>query len=938
MNAMRWVCAAACVMLLSGIALLSAQDAKAEQKPYLITSFEAGDPTVANPKSGNSRVVKEHASLGEYSMRVDSSAGGYEGLDITNGGALGKFKDYALFKFDVFNPQDEPVMFGLRIDDVHSKSWGTRHNAELAAPPGWSTQEINLSALILSDSKGNTSKNKLDPAKLKLLGIFMSPMNQKVSLYIDNIRLEPTTFPQVKGLRAFDFGPPQAPVYPGFEACTQKNRWSDAAEFGWVNPWMFDNVYVPDALAGDYGSGDAFKVKLPNGSYEVTFAMNPYGVWGRYPTYSSRQVSINGKEVLNQTMGGREFLEKGIFLHERDEDLPGEDLWNRYVAQRNTSFHFTTEVTDGVLNVEFKSGDKHGRHVMYLVVYPTASKQAGDAWLASLEKQRHDAFNKKVFVSVPKATGDAVTPTAQETARGFVTFVRHTEEDVAVTAKPFKAELNKPLAIEAALGERTYGQIGVYPLKAVPGATVEVSDLAGPGGAKIASSAITVRMVRNFNKRPGRTFMANLLPYMLMDFKTLDFKPGVTRGLWVTLTVPEDAKAGAYTGTIRIKGAGGTAAVPVNVTVWPFKLDKVTDIMMSVTGAKSTELGVWYPELRGYDAKMDDLVMQDLAAHGMNAVNSGPNARLLGVKDGKAQIDYTAIDAWLEKAVKAGLTHMSDSYGGLKVDGMPEDTGAEGPQRDEAQSQAQFGMSYTELLKIVWGDYDRHMKEKGFPQRAHSFLDEPRPEWNNVQSCAELIKLKTAACPDVLFAGYYFTGQGRDVYFQTMPVSITQINRASLKLATDAGKQIWEYDGNRVRYNIGRWCFVASRLGLDGYLRNGYFYTCTDPYFDFSDDEASWGVNYPGRDGIVGTVGWERTGQGVSDYRYLSTCERLIKEARAQNKALAQADAAEAAMKETLKGVDLEKRESAALDPAGYDQFRREIAKHIAALSTALGR
>ena len=86
-----------------------------------------------------------------------------------------------------------------------------------------------------------------------------------------------------------------------------------------------------------------------------------------------------------------------------------------------------------------------------------------------------------------------------------------------------------------------------------------------------------------------------------------------------------------------------------------------------------------------------------------------------------------------------------------------------------------------------------------------------------------------------------------------------------------------------------------------------------------------------------GTCGWERTGEGVTDYRYLEMCDRLIKQARAANKAVREAGAADTYLEETLKGIDLENRASAKLTPQGYDEFRHVLAGHIVALLGALG-
>ena len=181
----------------------------------------------------------------------------------------------------------------------------------------------------------------------------------------------------------------------------------------------------------------------------------------------------------------------------------------------------------------------------------------------------------------------------------------------------------------------------------------------------------------------------------------------------------------------------------------------------------------------------------------------------------------------------------------------------------------------------------------------------------------------------MLFSGYYSTGDGRDVYFETMPVSIGHTDKLSLELVAKANKQLWDYSGSYVRHDIGRWAFMAARMGLKGFLRNGYMYVCSMPYFDFSDDEASWSCVYPSKNGIHDSVGWERTAQGVNDYRYLLTCERLIAKARKAGKTGADVDAAEAFMKETFKPVAIENKDSAKLTGQQYDEFRHRLADLI---------
>lgn len=929
MPSFRFLLAPLLALLASSVCLAG----PAPDDAFLLSGFEPGGPDWAQ---GAGRVVEEHATEGAHARRVENSPTDYVSFQITDGAALRPFKDYDVLRVDIFNPQEKPVLFTLRIDDVQSKDYGSRFNNDgCVAAPGKSTLEVDLTGLTRSNARNFAEKQKLDVAQLRLVGIALHPSKEKTVLFFDNVRLAQAALAQFDGLRAFDFGPAKGTVYPGFECVGEGSFYSDARGYGWTADAGASTSYMPDALGGDYGWGKEFRVRLASGDYEVNVCLDALGLWGRYPSFPSRSVRLNGEEVLSETMTGEEYLRR-YFALEDAEDLPGQDLWAKFIEKRLPVHRFTAHVTDGTLRLESRSDDRWGRIVSFVVLYPAARQAEGRAWMDTLAKKRHDDFNAKMVVSVPKPTGDEPLPTSDEKARGFITFVRHTEVDIPLTARPAKDEIGKPLLVQAARGERAQAQIGLYPVAAAGGVTVTAGDLAGPNGKTIPASAVRVRKVRHFLKRAGSSNLGSILPFILQDFQTLDLKPGVTRGLWVTLTVPPAAAAGKYTGAIKIGAAGKTAEVPVQLTVLPFRLDRVTDITISVTGST---VGSWRGLFPGLDEKwwtVADLVMKDQAEHGMNAVTGGPGGRITSVKDGKAEIDYAAMDRWLALAAKHGLTMPGDSYQGLDVD-VPSNQSKDCVVVLEKQSRERFGVSYEELLRIVYGDVARHAKEKGWPPRVYYFLDEPRPEYGNVGPCAELIRLRTRACPETLFSGYYSTGDGRDVYFQTMPVSIAHVTKTGLDLATKAGKQLWEYDGQGVRHNIGRWCFVASRLGMKGYERNGYMYVCSDPYFDYSDDEGSWSQVYPSRTGVSASVGWQRTSQGVDDYRYLAMCETLAKKARAAGKAAQEADAAEAFLKETLAGVMLDDRESARLAPEGYDDFRRTLAKHITALAAALG-
>ncbi len=926
--------------LSAGIALLCllavSQAFAQDPKPLLLAGFEPGAP---NPFVGG-KVVADHATDGKFSAMLESTTDGYPTLTVTAPAVLAKFKDYILLKADVYNPQDHVVQFGVRIDDAKSTSYGTRYNDDgVAVAPGKSTFEINITNLTRSNARSVTDRQPLDVGSLKLFSFFMHPSKTPYVLYFDNVRLEGSGLPKVEGLRAFDFGPSKSAVYPGFEGVSEQTAWSPQRGFGWIAPAGGKRLNSPDDLGCDFSRGQEFRVALADGAYEINVQMDVNGEWHSPYFWRWRALTLGGKEVLRETQDAKTFFDKVYLRNEASEDLPREDVWAKHVAPVNTIRRFPVEVTDGVLRMSITADNPMGVTPTFLVVYPAAKEKEGRAWMDALDKIRRERFAAKMAVGVPPAPTDVPKPTGLR----FVPFVRYTDEDIAVSAIPTPAEIAKDALVQAAQGERVHAQFGLYPTSDRPmKIRVIVSDLKSAEGAVIPASAAKVRWVRNYLKRIGASTEGQILPYILEDAGEVSLLPGVTRGIWVTLDVPATAAAGIYDGGVSFSSEPYSAVLTkkIKLTVFPFKLEPAKSITLSVTG---TTAGHWrgtIPELEDEWWRRADIVMKDLADHGMNAVTGGPGAKLRGIKDGKADIDYADMDRWLALAVKHGLTMPGDSYQGLAIEGIPHDQGPDCMKKVEDESQRRFGLSYKDVIRIVYGDVERHAKEKGWPKRAYYLLDEPRSYYGNVQSCLELIKVVTAAAPETWFSGYYSSGDGRDPYFQIMPVSIAHVDETTLKLTKDSGKQLWCYDGDRARHNIGRWAFAMSQKGLKGYLRNGYAYSNCEPYFDFTEDEGSWCCVYPSSKGVNATVGWERTGVGANDFRYLEMVDALSQEARKSEKAIVVSEGCRACrfIEAQTDSVKIEPTSSAKLTGAEYDKFRRDAAELIVSLRKMLGK
>jgi hypothetical protein len=905
----------------------------AAEGSFVLSDFEKDtDKSYESPPAVT--IVADHAKGGTHALKVTSAKEGYSGLRFESPAVLRHFGEFPLFRVDIFNPQDNPVVFSASAGDAKSVNYGTRYNNDgYVARPGWSTLQINLTGLTRSNSNNFSEQVSLDSKQLKFFTIFLSPAEKAQSLYFDNARLEGDGLPQVEGLRAFDFGPSKSAVYAGFEGVNETTIYTDQRGFGWQHPGRHGRPGNPDDLSGDYGSGDAFivNVKTP-GKYIVNICIDTFGEWQSTPWFDHRTLALNGKTVLDEHMDADAFIKKQYLRFEDDEDTPGMDLWEQRVKKALPVRTFEADVgADGKLDVRCKTDNGWPGLITFLTAYPKTKEKEGTAYMAALDKVRHDAFSNETILHVPKPDGSAPQAKPADETHGFISFVRCTELDVNCSSVPSDAERTAELAVAACPGERTALQLGIFPLKAAPAAKFSVTELAGPGGAKIPASSVVLRKERNFAKRAGRSNTAELLPYILQPLDAVPLNPGFTRGIWVTVTIPSDAAAGDYTGSIKIEGGASPASIPLKVTVLPFKLNPVDDITISSTGSTA---GHWLvnADLNDRWWKIADDVMRDQAEHGMNAVTGGPGMTLTSITDGKADIDFTATDHWLALANKHGLTRAGDSYQGLDVN-LWRTQKKEGLTENDKHAKESFGVSFPDLIKIVYGTIEGHAKEKQWPPRSYALLDEPRTEFGDIESARILTELHIKNAPNSKFSGYYSGGEGRDEYFKIMPISIAHHTEETLKLCKDNGKEAWTYDGGGQRCDIGRWMYVAQSKGLSGFLRNGYQYTNSDPYYDFSDSEGSWAQVYPAKDGIADTIGWERTAEGVKDFRYLKTLRSKIDAARRAGKLTAEADAAEAFLTNTLKPIKIDDSGTANLKPEDWAKFRSELISHIVTLS-----
>ena len=157
-----------------------------------------------------------------------------------------------------------------------------------------------------------------------------------------------------------------------------------------------DVRYIDDAIAIE-----GLMIDLPNGAYTVMLCMVDAGYWEYYQNYNSRQVFIEGKMVLNETMSLADFY-SNYYKHQSTEDLPGDSSWDRYIAPRYTWNKFAPiDVVDGSINISFACPSTFGCTVSGLLLYPAAMESVAASFMTELSAAMQLRYDQGYMQYIP---------------------------------------------------------------------------------------------------------------------------------------------------------------------------------------------------------------------------------------------------------------------------------------------------------------------------------------------------------------------------------------------------------------------------------------------------------------------------------------------------------------------------------------------------------
>jgi hypothetical protein len=758
----------------------------------------------------------------------------------------------------------------------------------------------------------------------------------------------------------FDIGPKGQKVFPGFTAVGPDTVYTAQLGYGWTSVPKYFTTFsrweaFPDALTCDLAapspplSGKAagytgsfeFRLDLPRGDYRVAVLSGNYGYLpsqietfaydnDRKMYYLPRDETIkaNGSKVWERQFTSQMLVEE--FYHDLNTALRrGMTLWDRVVAWRFPVRSFTVAVGEEGLTLRFEN-----MPVNAIMLWPVTREAEGQAFLEQLTAQRRASFPAKDITPPPANAMPELPPEAR--TNGYFLFAPHWSERIYPTTIPRPEWLKSEVWAAAALGQFESFTVAVYPLRDLSRCRMSVSDLIGPGGARLPASVVDVQVMRYMELQSGTGPNYETVAYLPLKWERLPVDAGMPRVWWFTLKVPPATRPGEYVGRVTFEAANAPAgSMAVRFRVYPFELRPLKDHYQALyhdyyqfPGGGVDRRVQWQRDV-GFNVITARGIISGLTYH--NGVMSRPDfadwARELAV--------YRRNGFPMQLVVSQGA--LASAYAATGE--YRTEPGFEGAHQVKDRFSAEFDDCYKQLAWAISNGF----KSRGWPdiifyETGEAACEGPR----GVRTETHLMRLlHEAGVKNTTSVSGEATPLSLRYSAPQMYLTImNEVNEENIRRVRQAGSRFGIYGPGKTRFERGFWFW---RTGAMLCSEEGGVALYGNPYDPFDGSRGyDWGDVYPTPNGPAISLRTAKKRAGIDDSRYLFHLLELTGEAN-QLGSLEVLEAAARARRVLFEimqclEVDIGYYETAGEEPPGQvlDRLRERVAGEIAKMQRVL--
>ncbi len=444
---------------------------------------------------------------------------------------------------------------------------------------------------------------------------------------------------------------------------------------------------------------------------------------------------------------------------------------------------------------------------------------------------------------------------------------------------------------------------------------VEALELAGPAKRPLKASAHFLR----YTAAHGKLY-ADIID---TEKERVNIPAGTSRPLWVEVQVPRNIKKGCYTGTLRVRAAGGKVAeLPVSLELqegklpgpeeWGVHLDiwQHPHAVARWHGVKPwsrqhmTLLRPYMKRLADAGQKVISCSLIDEAWNGQTYDAWPSMVQWVKGTDGLMRYDYTHFDQYVEMMLELGIREQISCYTmlpwSLKL-----------RYRDEATGDDSFlelkpeEASFEDIWAPFLTDFREHLKQKGWLEKTCLAIDE-RPD-AHVRAAIDIIH-KHAPEFRIASAVNRPSSLSGQLYDMSPVLTLAEYSPDMLQARKEAGyKSTFYVCMHPLKPNTyvtsptaeAEWLgLFAAANRLDGFLRWAYNSWNRNPFehahfVNWSPGDC-WLV-YPGN---LSSVHFERLRDGMEEFEKIALLRRAAEAENARPELRAAVQAMDAGLKE----------------------------------------
>lgn len=869
-----------------------------EEKKSLCVFETSEDIKIWDFAAGNPSLSTEGVESGKNSLEIKfDPKGEYHPAYMSWSRVKGDWSGFDALVLDVLNPGKEPMPATLLVADKawaeKGRSYWNRHNGSTMLPPGKTRWVISTGGLYRGEagSRNNDIRRNIDINNIVRLDFGFGAKGSTGSVLINNLRLIKINRPS--GIWAFDFGPDNQSVMPGWTPVSHSTAYKKETGYGWGKsggaPWNGadrDTTFGP-ALLRDFceAGGYQFRTDVPPGMYTVTVIYENSGYWGgEQAMHSKRKIISEGAELWSESRPAG--AAHSLYRFE-DVEPVGLDIWDTYMKDELAKQAvFNAEAgTDG-LTLKFEADRTWGSKISALVIHRANDKMAKE-WVKNQLSEVALEFRRMAVCLDPVQQKFEAQP--EWKSRGFIAWPVSLEEEVIPASLPPKTNSTpKELLLKntAVRGETAALCLALRPFSSSKNSSIGIKFEWLEAKAKLSAEIYRVwyNTSRDFN-----SIAYKIKPFTLRPCSDVDISIDAAREIIVKIKIPEDAVPGEHKGQLTLSnGKNEPVLIPVLIKVSTVIADRQTDYHMGFFGLM--------PPSQLPEAKQTDILEQTVALlrdSGMNMLCGGPDWVLKGWKSGEPEIDFKEADDFFRLIRRYGFIGPINGYGGLRFSGL-HDGYRQGETGDRALKESGL-KTYQETLIRAWKTVDAHARAEGWPLIWYAMCDETR-----VREAAEreLDFMKSMSKVSAAFPKTIRTSGSYSVTFNKRPkkqedmlywhqrffenLDISDLNEHDSSVMAEAkrlGKEVHIYNQGTDRYSFGLYQWGEYQRGVKARTQwhlnvlHGY------QFFDLDGREPDTAMICYGKNGIYPTIQFERCREGTQDFYLCNTLNIKIKEA-----------------------------------------------------------